>query len=129
MIFWFERLIYDIKTEIKDELRIELYNNLENRLFTLSNDFKTLSKLEKMSDKDIIKHFKHSKFNEVSTLIQNFLCERYKFNILNSNFCSVSDLTKVYPNSYIADAIEKYLKTKEYLKSRYEVKEEVLKNE
>lgn len=120
---WFERLIYDIKTEIKNELRIELYNNLENRLFTLFNDFKTLSKLEKMSDEDIIKYFKHSKFSEVSTLIQDFFYERYNIYISKSNFCSVSGLSKVYPDSYISDEIEKYLKTK------YEVKEEVLKDE
>lgn len=110
---WFKRLIYDIKTEIKNELRAELIANVEFRISNMFDEIKDVLELEEMTDEEVIKFFKHSKFSEISKTKQDFLSQRYNFFISSSQFTSIASIAgktqKVYPESYIADEIENYL--------------------
>ena len=110
---WFERLIYNIKTEIKNELRAELIANVEFRISNMFDEIKDVFELEKMTDEEVIKFFKHSKFSDISKQKQDYLSQRYNFFISMSHFTSIASIyrefKKVHPESYVADEIEYYL--------------------
>ena len=64
--------------------------------------------LDKLTDKEIIEKFKHSKFSELSGFLREYLINRY--NLKYSRFYSVwLSSETVFPSSFVADIIEKVL--------------------
>jgi hypothetical protein len=109
----FDRLIKNIKTEIKNDVKDEVMSYVELRISNIFENIEDILRLEKMTDEEVIKFFKHSKFSEISKIKQDFLSQRYNFFISRSNFVSIESIDrkfiKVYPESYIADEIEGFL--------------------
>lgn len=104
------------KILFEEEVEKKLIKHNENVLFAmksylnrhiadLENGFTACLKLQNMSDEEIIKEYKHTKFSEISILERKFLEQKYNFHYCS--FTSVNDtLNSVYPFSYISDSIK-----------------------
>ena len=97
-----------IKEQIKEEVLREVRKETEFQQKLFYYDIRQILKLEKMSDKEIAKEYKHEKFKDVSEPIRNYLCRRYDIKILKDcHFYSICiERFSIYESNYISDFIE-----------------------
>lgn len=91
-----------IKKIIMNWVRDYVDNQLEKQeenLFKIYN-------LQKKSDKEIIKEYKHTKFKDVSSLEFKYLTNRYGLKLLNHFGFPPFDKYLISKNDYISDEIE-----------------------
>ncbi len=97
-----------IKEQIKEELREELKLEKEQIEHEIVNSLFLILDLEKKSDKEIAKEFKHEKFSDIPKVARAYFERRFEIEFLKewqTKFFCIGKYP-VYEYEYISDFIE-----------------------
>lgn len=80
---------------------------LKMKLQDTQKDIISYFSIKEMSDEEILKKYKHTKFEELSELEKNAFAKKYNIIILNNATITISLCDYVYKDNYISDSLEK----------------------
>ena len=110
-----EKIYYSfIADKVKDEIKgyTNSLKDANRRFFNMiiedsKKDIISYFLIKEMSDEEILKKYKHTKFEKLSELEKKAFCKKYNITILNNpvSFTRLGDL--VYSSAYISDSLER----------------------